>query len=476
MKFFIFVTALALFVAATESRQENEVKNYYKKVDQKNLAAKKSGSCNDCMSTIRALKDVLQDEIKFKKLKDVLKVGCNYYVDESVEECKNTVNILDFYVDRLQRMLGDPEYTCRNTLMLCSGDERQYPIGTKGLMLALKIALKSTETAKFETPQCDDCVLVVNTLYAALEESGVQQAIKTVALKVCSLVKRHPLSDRCTEWVNDNLETVINNVLQKFSDPIGMCKSISICQSAPSSLQNVEHKALPLKELISQRLNRLHSLNHVLFTKLPNLKTPSGSAAGCEACKISLTTLDALLNTPTILKCVSFGLTELVCMKILPAPLNASCWDFLDLYSGFGYLPAVIEMTVNEWTPDQICTKMKACSASTSLLKQITVPKQQLASTGGCQACQTVTNFLTNEFQQQAFQQDIVDLIKSLICSHGSSTEAQCSSMVNQYIPFLMEQLTDFMSRDSFCSFLHLCPSSSANEVDFINWGNICAP
>jgi len=451
MKFIFSVLSVVTFISIVSSiRQDdalNYVKNYYKKIESKNtFLTSNSFMCDECRSTIGQLKSTLNDKTKYDKFKNVIKKTCSLYSGASIEECKKTVDILDLYKVKLMSMIDSPEYSCKK-MLLCETN-KESPIGNKVLIMAMKAVLRSISTTKFESDQCDECVLVINTMYAILADNGVQKVLKYVATEVCTHITAIP-TDQCAPLLDYYFPIAMKKIETYLVDPVQVCTTLSVCRSSNRWQDILAHK-MPLKRFLSN--NRHH---HVLkvFNTLPSLQTKSGTDAGCLACTISITTAIAILNQPAITKQVSNGLTELICVKIMPTDISPSCNAFL-----WEYLPAVLEMTFNEWTPDQICTKLKACtSSSLQSFKSLTLQQQ---ATSACDACQTVTNFLISEFQQPNFQQDVLSLVKSLVCIHSSTTEAQCSSMVDQYIPFVMQYLCDYLSRNTICSLLHLCSAA----------------
>jgi len=286
-----------------------------------------------------------------------------------------------------------------------------------------------------------------------LADNGVQKVLKYVATEVCTHITAIP-TDQCAPLLDYYFPIAMKKIETYLADPVQACTTLSVCRSSnrwQDILMNKMAHKMPLKKFLS---NNGH--HHVLkvFNTLPSLQTKSGTDAGCLACTISITTAIAILNQPAITKQVSNGLTELICVKIMPSDISPSCNAFL-----WEYLPAVLEMTFNEWTPDQICTKLKACtSSSLQSFKSLTLQQQ---ATSACDACQTVTNFLISEFQQPNFQQDVLSLVKSLVCAHSGTTEAQlkCDSYVDSFGPYiLVDSVPIWLS--NLCPFLHLCPAA----------------
>jgi len=451
MNFILSIGALVSFLSiASSTRQDdalNHVKNYYKKLESKNVFLSQSSfMCNECRSTISDLKSTLSDQTKYTNLKNVIKIGCNFYTGSSIEECKRTVDILDLYSTKLMTMVDSPEFSC-NQMLLC-GSNSESPIGNKVIIMGLKALLRSTSTTKFESEQCDECVLVINTLYAILADNGVQKVLKYIANEVCTHVKSIS-ADQCGPLLDQYFPVAMKKIETFLADPVQVCTTFFVCQSSNKWQDVLTHKA-PLKNFLSN--NRHHHVLKVLNT-LPRLQTKSGGDTSCLACTISITSIVAILNQPKILAEVTKELQELVCVKIMPSPITPSCNVFLGQY-----LNPVLFMTVNEWTPDQICTKFKACT--TTSLRSIKSMSLQEQNTGACEACQTITGFLTNEFQQPNFQQEVLSFVKSLVCSH-SSAEAQlkCGSYVDAFGPYIIVDSVPIWLAN-LCNELHLCPAN----------------
>jgi hypothetical protein len=251
----------------------------------------------------------------------------------------------------------------------------------------------------------------------------------------------------------DHYFPVAMDKIESFlADPIQVCKIFFVCRSKTTFLEAIQHKTT-LEKVFP---NRHQHLRNVIYA-LPTLKTKSGTNA-CTACKSTLTAIIALLKLNITGEGLTKGLTILVCTKIMPGSITPSCNDFMGLY-----LDAVIEMTLNELIkvgPDQICKDLKACNATSSLDSSLSVMNLNDPSSAACDACQLVSVFLVDEFKDPGFQQDVLSFVKNLVCAKEKSTEAQCSSMVDQYIPYIMQVICDFLSRKTFCHFLHMCPAN----------------
>jgi len=190
-----------------------------------------------------------------------------------------------------------------------------------------------------------------------------------------------------------------------------------------------------------------------LMANVSTIQTSLGINIGCFMCKAAVGTALKTLSSDKVLTLLQKDTTDLVC-KIFPSTLKAGCLDFMGIY-----FKAALQLTLDEWTPAEICTDIHACNAA--FLQQIESLSMVEKSAVTCDACKVLSKILAVELQQQKFQQEIIDVLtrgcQILPAKFGDKVRIQCQSYVETYMPYILEDTVAISLLPHLCATLRLC-------------------
>ncbi|PIO65346.1 surfactant protein B, partial [Teladorsagia circumcincta] len=97
---------------------------------------------------------------------------------------------------------------------------------------------------------------------------------------------------------------------------------------------------------------------YAFFRAAKTIKTPKGSVLmSCLECKIAVE--EAINSLISDRNNQAAAVQKFACHELLPSNFSASCDDFLSLY-----LPTVLYMTWEQFTPEGFCSnKLKSCDS-----------------------------------------------------------------------------------------------------------------
>ncbi|KJH49861.1 surfactant protein B [Dictyocaulus viviparus] len=246
------------------------------------------------------------------------------------------------------------------------------------------------------TSTCDECQKLVNRFKEAAEDPK-----KLAELKLLLNVFCHETSyvDECRMFVS-RLDVIIKKLEPYLEDAHHVCKSFHMCSNsrleafhrigllyAKKAMNEVDgmndfvcdecqFAARELKIIVEDKnkqkeIRDFLSRNLCLYLKryqgmcdelieqfLPEvfqeldslLKDPRQACSDVGFCPH--------LSAPRKLNSMAAAIQALACDFILPSNFTASCNDFLTFY-----LPTVLYMTYEQFTPEGICTKIKSCDS-----------------------------------------------------------------------------------------------------------------
>jgi len=394
--------------------------------------------CEECEKLVTALKKVVDNPEAEQKLVNTLKAACDLpFLASFKDRCLNVVNNIVVIIHEAQSLLDNPTQVCE-AVKLCSGETPSFQSAAQRLFLAAASKVVQDALPQANPDSCTVCNNTMNALRWTLEYPTLVDTLKDEIEQVCQYLGA--FNDSCTASMDKNFKTFYTDVVDTLFS-YNMCIVMTLCKR-PSTFINVDRV---------NRLSATYTRPHLdtFLANISTIQTRLGFDFGCFACKSAFDAALDLLKQDTVETTIATDVTKMVC-NLLPNTLQAGCFDFMGIYG-----KASLQLTLNEWTPDDICQAMHVCSASA--LHQL-----QLASQAGkvpivCDACKALTKTLAFELQQPGLQQDIINVL-----THGchllpGKLANKCGDLVIEYVPTGIGWAADFLSRDDVCSVVHLC-------------------
>lgn len=429
------------------SKENNDVKTYFNKLSQKNETL--SNVCTDCKLVASELKNVLKDPAKLNRLKIVLKLMCDYIGGTQAQECKSIIDNLDFLIHQFEPLLDDPEQFCKE-LHLCA-----HPQISMYSKLALKLMKFVVRTANRDTSNndllCDECVFAATEMNSMLRSTQVQQELKKELEQICKILST--FEQKCNQAVEQYFPMLLQFMQTLLSNPQKFCAQLQMCHAAVvngigATIETFEITVVPSLDVAE--INRARS-KLFLFTA-PIIQTSEGHNALCVLCEYGFQSLINRLNNRNPV--ISREVSTVVC-DMLPDDLMDDCKDFADIYAS-----SIFRMLVNEWSPEEICTGMSACTnQSITAIKAMSDIER---SSTVCEACRAFSEFVGYELRQPAFQQELIQLVKDNVCSIlPGDLRNQCLDTADQYVPMVMQRTADYVGGKRFCLEVEMCKEAN---------------
>jgi len=182
---------------------------------------------------------------------------------------------------------------------------------------------------------------------------------------------------------------------------------------------------------------------------LQKVETPSGSSIGCGACTFFFDSFTSFLAGDAQVLNNVITAVQKICTQF-PAAIEPQCIDFLAQYGS-----ACLYLTIKQLDPKQLCTEMKACSASDA--KALAAIPEEKASLAQCQTCATFMDTFQREIASAAGQKQIIATLDNICLTLPSPYSAECTTILNSYQAFLFEALAS-LTADSICPLIGMCP------------------
>uniref|UniRef100_A0A1I7UYD4 Saposin B-type domain-containing protein n=1 Tax=Caenorhabditis tropicalis TaxID=1561998 RepID=A0A1I7UYD4_9PELO len=148
-------------------------------------------------------------------------------------------------------------------------------------------------------------------------------------------------------------------------------------------------------------------------------------------------------------KKLSDDVRDFACYKIVTANMTASCIDFLDLY-----LPTVIQMTIEQVTPEGVCEANKCCPKdSVSALRDFSY---QDIETQKCSSMNQLESYVSSHLIGSPIEKYWENSMTDSICSHSISYfKATCQQIMSSVAPRFVHLTADLARQNKFSQALN---------------------
>ncbi|EYC26727.1 hypothetical protein Y032_0010g936 [Ancylostoma ceylanicum] len=427
MKYFVLFAVVAACLAFDK---ESMLK--HNKISKEPVAKVEiTSTCDECQALVRRFSEAAKDPKKLAELKMLLNVLC--HETSYVDECRVFVSKLDVIVKKLEPYLQDAHRVCKSFHM-CS-NSRLEAFHRIGLLYA-KRGMNKVEGLKDLV--CDECQFAAKELKTLVEDKEKQQAIREFfSQNVCKHMSRY--QGMCDMLVEQFLPEMFQELDSLLQDPKKACADIGFCPR-----MGAQRKLTPPHVESS-----LHPAA-AFFEAAKAIQTPTGSILmSCLECKLAVQeTISGLIADRNSM---SAGIQTLACHDLLPSNFTAGCDDFLSLY-----LPTVLYMTFEQFTPEGVCKETKACD-SVSLIRMSKLSKPQINNLK-CRSCAGVQEYFKTALDRPEtvrFQHFVISQLKRSACDYLGDFATTCDKFVDGVIPRLFSKFFDINKSEAVCSKIH---------------------
>ena len=188
------------------------------------------------------------------------------------------------------------------------------------------------------------------------------------------------------------------------------------------------------------------------FSKKIILPKDYKNSFGCDMCTKVVQYIEQLLKDQTVESEIA-TLVERLCTTF-GSPYDSLCKTVID-----SYLPTILEWLEKDLEALDICTKIGLCS-TTSSLRKISLPKNYQNGIG-CDMCTKVVQYIEQLLKDQTVESEIATLVERLCTTFGSPYDSLCKTVIDSYLPTILEWLEKDLEALDICTKIGLCTSQN---------------
>ncbi|KAL3318385.1 hypothetical protein Ciccas_002954 [Cichlidogyrus casuarinus] len=396
-------------------------------------------TCQECVQVLDDIRTKVETQEFNQKLKDIMinqvcpKAGFFTY------ECKLAINR---YWEKLFEVLKSvsPKDAC-GFFELCPHLTNQEIFNPQTLLTILErfaleernqvAALKNTNSNDDVPGLCQACEIIIHEIMNLAGGNMTAEAIETALREVCELV---PKVDKayCLEFV-DKYAVKIIDALVSGATPKIACAALGFCTPIET-----DYPLVP-SAVVSDPV-RTDELDE------------------CTLCKLVIQYLYSKVNSSDSRETIKVEL-ESVC-SYLPEMFQTDCKIFVDQYSD-----VIVEMVMKEYTPEQVCSKIKLCYSSLKRLDKPAfhwpgllnpTPKDNIE----CTECKFIVNFMYTQLKDNKTIMKIEEVLEKICDYLPGSIAKKCDKMIDDYFVTLVRLIELETSPEDICKALGFCESA----------------
>ncbi|KAJ3452070.1 hypothetical protein M0812_03833 [Anaeramoeba flamelloides] len=280
-------------------------------------------------------------------------------------------------------------------------------------LVLLSFAFAQNEPKEPKEPEsmyCTICTSIIGYVEKWLEEGKTIQEIEGLLEKVCDFLPNN-YKRICDQVIEQYLPALIQ-FLEEEEPPQTFCSQVGLCTSTPE-----EEEA----------------------------KLEGGFE--CTACKILAGLVEKYLEEEKTEEEIETALNA-VCEK-LPRNYVSMCKTMVEQY-----LPTIIDYIENNQPPETLCAEIGFCTST---------PKKE---EGGfqCTACKILAGLVEKYLEEEKTEEEIETALNAVCEKLPRNYVSMCKTMVEQYLPTIIDYIEDNQSPETLCAEIGFCTSTPKEE------------
>jgi len=292
--------------------------------------------------------------------------------------------------------------------------------------------------------ECTVCQFVVTYAEKFVQRNESEQFIINELDKLCA--KLPIFGPQCDQIVQNYAPRIIAWLVKK--EPADQfCVSVRLCTH---SSQNNDNHVVTQQTNGKSRQGHVHSHHSMVKIQEKREKEDVHQTIPCSLCR---------LITAYVEKYIEQNATEQVIIQRLEAfcadigPLQPECRTFVSAYA-----PRLIHWILSKENPNVFCAQVRICSSQSKLPEKVVNLKQKRETEQTlCQTCQLVLTYVEEWVVQNNTIEDIEQKAEELCNIAPSPIAGFCDSIVEQYLPAMVNWLIRKEDPDVFCTQVKLC-------------------
>ncbi|EGC32070.1 hypothetical protein DICPUDRAFT_155998 [Dictyostelium purpureum] len=275
--------------------------------------------------------------------------------------------------------------------------------------------------------ECPLCTYVASYAEQLIASNKTEEEIVGFLQNECGKLMKK-FSTECSAMVADYIPDIITMINNNFT-PAQICQKIGLCPAPTNSPQ-----AVPLPQVDSE--------------------------VECPLCTYVASYAEQLIaSNKTEEEIVGFLQNE--CGKLMKK-FSTECSDMVA-----DYIPDIITMINNNFTPSQICQKIGLCPAPTNSPQALPLPSFDLNTDIECPLCTYVASYAEQLFESNKTETEIISFIQKECTKLPAKYSDMCVAMARNYIPEIVTMLENNWTPAQICQKFKLCvaPSNQVNDL-----------
>ena len=269
---------------------------------------------------------------------------------------------------------------------------------------------------------CDMCKSVVDAVEEAMKSTAVEEEIAALVGKLCEMMPA-PYSTICQSICQQYVPIIIQ-LLEQGLEALDICVRIGLCEQ----------------------------------TKAAKIRIPRGipNDWACDMCQTVVKTVEESMESTKVVEEVS-AIVEQLC-DLMPTPYSTLCHTLVKTYIGL-----IIELLEQGLQALDVCVKIGLCEPATMKIKPIRIPAGA-KNDQACDICKKVVETVEEAMKSTTVEEEVAALVSQVCTLLPSPYSTLCSTIVQQYVPMIMQLIEQGLEALDICVKLGLCEQTQAKK------------
>jgi saposin len=344
--------------------------------------------CDICQALISRVEEALKDKQTEEQIAKYVSQYCTILGDKMKPFCESiTTQYLPIILQFLENKMEKLEI-CQK-IGFCSENSVTY----------------LPEYVSLTKGGCEMCTTIVTKIEDLLKNGAVEKEIAGAVSLLCNKFP-FPVSTLCGVIVNKYIPVIIQWI-ESGVEKIDICQKLGFCEKT---------------------------------NEIPD------NGISCTMCKKVVEEVERLLLNKKVESEIIEALSNL-CKKF-PAPYDGLCTNFVQSYT-----VQILQLIEQGIEKIEICKKFGYCAAANAIVDQ--------SNAMGCTMCTTIVEQIEKAMVSTKVESEIVELVKKLCGKLPAPYSTLCDSLVQQYVPVIMQWLEQGLEHIEICKKLGFCPKEN---------------
>lgn len=284
------------------------------------------------------------------------------------------------------------------------------------------LAAFTVAATKSDSIGCDLCKQIVSTVEGLIVQEKTEQEIIALVENLCDKLST-PYSTLCSSLVSQYVPTICQWIVQGI-EGIDICTKLGLCEATTT--------------VVVRKAN-----------------VPNG--AMCDMCS-------------AVVKYVEEQMISSKVEEEIEKLVYSLCQSFPESVSGMcttvsaEFLPLIMEWLERGLEALDICNRIGLCTDANVIVIRKTVVPVKVKESAGCTVCTSVVALIENFIKSSTVETKVEDFVKQYCEKLPSPLSSVCDSMVEKFIPTIINWIEQGIETLDICVKLGLCETEKTRS------------